>query len=278
MDSKLDRAWQMFNHMLPSLLGFAGKLLAAVVVLIIGWWIINAIMRGMNRMMSARHMEPTLQGFLSNMAQLLLRLLLLISAASMVGIATTSFVTVLGAMSVAVGLAWKNSLANFAGGVMILLFRPFKVGDYVSCGGNEGTVTAIEIFRTILRTVNNDIVYVPNSALSETALVNNSENGRRLSTINVLIDYDDDIDKARSLLLGLFEGDSKVITDPAPSVSFAPQAVNVSVSICFWSSVADKVALTSKYSEEAIKALKKEGYHLGTTSRPAVTPQVVVNK
>lgn len=278
MDSKLDRAWELFNQMLPALIGFAGKLLAALVVLVIGWWIINAIMRGLNRLMTARHMEETLKGFLNNITLLLLRLLLLISAASMVGIATTSFVTVLGAMSVAVGLAWRNSLSNFAGGVMILLFRPFKVGDYVSCGGNEGTVVSIEIFRTILRTVDNDIVYVPNSSLSDSALINNSENGQRLSTISILIDYDDDLDKARSLLLGLLEGDSKIFDNPAPSVSFAPQSVNVAVSICFWSTVADKTGLISKYSEEAIKTLKQEGYHLGTTSRPAVTPQVVVNK
>ncbi|WP_025733201.1 mechanosensitive ion channel family protein [Carnimonas nigrificans] len=278
MNSTLEHDWQMFNSMLPSLLGFAGRLLVALILLAIGWWVINVIMRVLNRIMSARHMEQTLQGFLGNMILLLLRLLLLISTASTVGIATTSFITVLGAMSVAIGLAWKNSLANFAGGVMILMFRPFKSGDYISCGGHEGTVIAIEIFRTILRTTSNDIVYVPNSSLSETALVNNSENGQRLATISLLIDYDDNIDKARSLLLGLIEGDSRVFTEPAPSVSFAPQPVNVAVSICFWCSVADKSSLVSTYSEEAIKLLKKEGYHLGTTSRPAAAPQVVINK
>lgn len=271
----MDRLWTYLDNALPTIIGYAGKAIAALVVLIIGWWVINLIMRGLNRMMHARHVEATLSGFINNVLTLLLRVMLLISVASMVGVATTSFITIIGAMGLAVSMAWRNSLSNFAGGVMILLFRPFKVGDYITCGSNAGTVVSIEIFRTVLRSISNDIVYVPNAQLSDTALVNNSENGRRMATVSLQIDYDDDLDKARELLLNMVKEDDVIIHEPAPSVVFTPQKVNIDVGFYFWVPVANKVGKQGQYGEEAIKVLKQNGFQLGTTTR-AVSPSAAI--
>lgn len=269
METQVNSIWTQLSGLLPVVLGYVSQFLLSLIVLFIGWKLVNAVTRAMGRMMAASHIEPTLRGFLLSVVGLFLKALLLISVASMVGIATTSFVAVLGAAGLAVGMALQGSLANFAGGVLILLFRPFKVGDSITAGGSSGTVTSIEMFRTVLLDSNNEIIYVPNGTLSNNIVVNSSESDRLLGSVSLLIDYNDDLDKARALLLKLTDNDEKVLKDPAPSVSFLPKPANIQVTLGFWCAPGDVTPLVGKYSEESIKALQQAGYRLGVTVRPA---------
>ncbi|OUJ06038.1 mechanosensitive ion channel family protein [Acetobacter malorum] len=269
MEHQVNSLWTQLNAWLPTVLGYTGQVILALIVLLVGWKIINMVTHAMGRMMAASHIEPTLQGFLLSVAGLLMKALLLISVASMVGIATTSFVAVLGAAGLAVGMALQGSLANFAGGVLILLFRPFKVGDSIVAGGSAGTVESIEMFRTVLRDSKNDLIYVPNGTLSNNIVVNSSQSDRLQASVTLLIDYNDDIDKARALLLGAVANDELVLKNPGPSVGFLPQPANIAVTLSFWCAPGNVTPLTGKYSETAIQVLKQNGYRLGTTTRAA---------
>ncbi|WP_043447461.1 mechanosensitive ion channel family protein [Halotalea alkalilenta] len=267
MEEEINQLWSQMGAWMPLLLSYAGNLVLALITLAIGWWVISLFTASLSRLMKARHVEPTLQSFVLSVLGLLLKALLLISVASMVGIATTSFVAIIGAAGLAVGLALQGSLSNFAGGVLILLFRPFKVGDYILSGGIEGTVTSIEMFRTILRTVDNKVIYVPNSNLSNNVVTNTSQESTRRGSVSLLIDYEDDPEEARRLLLAMIEGDEKINTTPAPAVNYVPNAGNIAITLYFWSSAGDNGGLVSHYSEEAIKVLKQAGFRLGVNSR-----------
>ncbi|GAN88399.1 small-conductance mechanosensitive channel [Komagataeibacter intermedius TF2] len=130
-------------------------------------------------------------------------------------------------------------------------------------------MTSIEMFRTVLLDANNEIIFIPNGTLSNNIVVNSSESERLLGSVSLLIDYNDDLDKARALLLGLTEQDERVLKDPAPSVSFLPKPANIQVTLGFWSAPGDVSSLVGKYSEESIKVLQKAGYRLGVTARAA---------
>ncbi|MEJ2617600.1 MAG: mechanosensitive ion channel, partial [Ignavibacteriaceae bacterium] len=145
---------------------YGPKLILAIIVLIIGLWIIKLVIKGLNRAMEKGDVDISLRKFLGSLSGILLKVLLLISVASMIGIATTSFVAILGAAGLAVGLALQGGLANFAGGVIILIFKPFKVGDFIDAQGHMGTVNEITIFTTVLKTPDNKTVIIPNGALS----------------------------------------------------------------------------------------------------------------
>ena len=193
-------------------------LLLAVATLLIGLWIINAISRGFGRQFERSGMEQTLRNFLNSLISVGLKALLLISVASMVGIETTSFIAVLGAAGLAVGLALQGSLANFAGGVLILIFRPYKVGDFVEAGGHSGVVKSIEIFSTVLTTGDNKTIIIPNGAVSNSAITNYSTQATRRVDIVFGIGYDDDIKKAKDVLSELIAADERILKDPEPMI------------------------------------------------------------
>ena len=164
-----------------------------------------------------RRVDKTLHGFIGSLANMVLKVLLLVSVASMVGIETTSFIAAIGAAGLAIGLALQGSLANFAGGVLILLFRPFKAGDFIEAQGVMGTVDQIQIFHTVLRTGDNKTVIVPNGSLSNGIITNYSNQATRQVLYDVKVDYASDLAKAREVLLKLAE-DPRVHKDPAPVV------------------------------------------------------------
>ena len=158
----------------------------------------------------------------------------------MVGIETTSFIVLIGAAGLAVGLALQGSLANFAGGVLILFLRPFRAGDYIEAQGTAGTVESIMIFHTILRTADNKVIILPNGSLSNGTITNYSRKPTRRVDINVGIDYTDDIKKARSVLLGLAAADQRVLKDPAAVVYLTSLGDNsVNLSLRMWTNSAD---------------------------------------
>lgn len=197
---------------------YGPTLILAIIVLILGLWIIKLFTRGINKAMERSNLEISLRKFLSSLFGILLKVLLLISVASMIGIATTSFVAIIGAAGLAVGLALQGGLANFAGGVIILIFKPFKVGDFIDAQGYMGTVHEITIFTTVLKTPDNKTVIIPNGALSNGSMVNFSTESKRRVDMVFGIGYGDSIEKAKQVLKKLVDSDDRIHGDPAPQI------------------------------------------------------------
>lgn len=225
-----DQLQSLFDTGAEKLLVFLPKLFLALLVLVIGWWIIRRIVKVVERGLEQSSADATLTRFLLSLLSMGLKALLLISVASMVGIATTSFVAVLGAAGLAVGLALQGSLANFAGGVLILLFRPFRVGDFIEAQGVAGTVKEILIFSTIMKTPDNKRIIVPNGPLANDNITNFSAEDRRRVDLVFGIGYDDDLKKAKAVLERLIQEDERSQDDPAPLIvisELADSCVNI---------------------------------------------------
>jgi small conductance mechanosensitive channel len=213
------------------LMGYGPKLLLAIVTLIIGLWIIKLFVKAFGKTMERSKTDVSLQRFLLSLIRILLKVMLVISVASMIGIQMTSFIAILGAAGLAVGFALQGSLANFAGGVLILLFKPFKIGDFIDASGYTGTVSGIQILNTILKTIDNKTIIIPNGVLSNESVTNYSTENTRRVDMTFGIGYSDDIKKAKEILEVLLKNDSRVIKDPAPMVvvsELADSSVNFS--------------------------------------------------
>ena len=194
------------------------KILGAILFFIIGLWIINVITRLLTKVMTRRHIDASLQSFLSSMISVGLKVLLLVSVAGMVGIETTSFVAVIGALGLAVGLALQGSLANFAGGVLILLFKPFKAGDIIESNGQTGVVQEIQIFNTILLTPENKTTIIANAMVSNGIIINLSRHGNLRVDLTISVAANNDMEKVRSVVMGVLNSDPNILKDPAPAV------------------------------------------------------------
>jgi small conductance mechanosensitive channel len=200
------------------LIEYGPNVLLAILTLLIGLWIIKILRKGFNKAMEKADLEISLMKFLSSLVSILLKVLLLISVVSMLGVQMTSFIALLGAAGLAVGLALQGSLANFAGGVLILLFKPFKVGDFIDAQGYMGTVNAIQVFNTVLKTPDNKTIIIPNGDLSNGSVTNFTTEGRRRVDWVFGIGYDDDLKKAKNILNDLIKQDSRILSDPEPMV------------------------------------------------------------
>ncbi|MCF8364646.1 MAG: mechanosensitive ion channel [Bacteroidales bacterium] len=242
----------------PLVMDWGLKLLLALVTLAIGLWIIKLIMSGVRRMMEKRDVDVTLRPFLISLLSILLKIMLVISVISMVGIEMTSFVAILAAAGLAVGMALSGTLQNFAGGVMIMIFKPFKVGDVISAQGFTGSVSEIQIFNTILKTPDNKTIIIPNGGLSTGAMTNFSTEPRRRVDFTFGIGYGDDIDKARGVIEGLIAADSRILKDPAPFVAvseLADSSVNFVVRV--WADASDYWGIFFDMNENVKKAFDK---------------------
>ena len=213
---------------------YAPKLVLAIVTLIVGLFVIKAVVRFLGRGMERRSVEPTLRPFLSGLTSALLKIALLVSVAGMVGIQTTSFIAVLGAAGLAVGLALQGSMSNFAGGVLLLIFKPFKVGDVVEAQGFLGSVSEIGILNTVMKTGDNRTIIIPNGPLAGGAMVNFSAEPTRRVDFVFGIGYQDDIQKARETLNAEIVKDKRIFNDPAPMIvvgELADSSVNLTVRV-----------------------------------------------
>ncbi|PAU81810.1 mechanosensitive ion channel protein MscS [Halovibrio salipaludis] len=197
-------------------MNYLPQLLLAVITLVVGLWLINRFVTALDRKLTAK--DPTLGRFVTGLVSILFKIILLISVASMVGIATTSFIAVLGAAGLAVGLALQGSLANFAGGVLILIFKPFKVGDVIEAQGFLGTVKEIQILYTVVDTFDNRQVVMPNASLSNASLTNYSAYPNRRVDMTIGISYTDDIQKAREVIQKTLATDERILRDPEPMI------------------------------------------------------------
>ncbi len=211
---------------------YAPQLVLAIATLIIGLWLINRFVRVIDKQATAK--DPTLGRFITGLVSILLKVVLLISVASMVGIETTSFIAVLGAAGLAVGFALQGSLSNFAGGVLILVFKPFKVGHIIEAQGFLGVVTEIQILYTTIDTFDKRQVVIPNASLSNASLVNWSIHENRRIDLEVGISYDSDIQKAREVVRETLAKEDRVLKDPEPMIvvgDLADSSVNLKIRI-----------------------------------------------
>ncbi|MEY4876882.1 MAG: Small-conductance mechanosensitive channel [Bacteroidota bacterium] len=198
---------------------FAPKLLGAVVLYFVGSWAIKWLGKLMNTVMSQRHYDPSLQTFLSSLVKIVLTVVLLITVVGMLGVNTTSFAALLAGAGLAIGAALNGTLGNLAGGVMLLMFKPFKVGDLLEAQGNVGVVTDMGIFSTIILTPENKTVILPNGALSTGIITNLSAHGSLRVDLVMAIAADQSIEKAKSVAVETMLANDKVLKNPAPSVN-----------------------------------------------------------
>ncbi len=210
---------------------YAPKVVGALLTLIIGFWIIGWITKGIKKMMAKRGIDETIRPFLGSLINVGLKIMLLLSVASMFGIATTSFVAIFGAMAFAIGMALQGSLGHFASGVMLLIFKPYKVGDLVNIGGgHEGSVEEIQIFNTVLRTLDNKKIIVPNGVVTSNVMTNISGQGTVGVELTYGIGYNDSIDKARDVILKVGADCPWILDEPKQGVvvgELADSSVNL---------------------------------------------------
>lgn len=197
-------------------LNYLPSLVMALVVVIIGWWIIGRI--GKAASIGMGKMDESLRSFLRSMITIVLKVLLLISAAGMIGIQTTSFIAIIGAAGLAVGLALQGTLANFAGGVLILMFKPYKVGDTIEAQGRTGTVKEIQIFSTVLNSPKGETIILPNGAVSNGTIVNFTHLGKYLVEIVVDLAGSTNMEELRRLILPVIMQDERILNDPQPGI------------------------------------------------------------
>jgi small conductance mechanosensitive channel len=213
------------------LIEFGPKVVSALLVFVIGITLINWAARMIAKTMTQKKVDASLQTFFSSMFAVGLKVLLLITVAGMLGIQTTSFVAIIGALGLAVGLALQGSLANFAGGVLILMFKPFKTGDLIESGGQTGVVQEIQIFNTILLTGENKTIILANGAVSNNTIINHSKHGSIRVELSVAIANDEDISRAKEVAMKVMLENNKVLKVPAPSVNVSKIGAFVTLAV-----------------------------------------------
>lgn len=256
MDS-MNINWGQFADYIYS---YGPKVVGAILVLVIGLWVIRIVTRGFGRVTRKKEMDPSLQGFLKSIISILLKVLLFISVMGMVGIEATSFIAIIGAAGLAVGLAMQGTLQNFAGGVMILLFKPYKVGDFIEGAGHTGIVKEIKIFTTLLTTPDNKLIIIPNAQLSNSSMTNYSAMETRRVDFTFSVSYGDDFDKAKEVLLEIIHADERIFKDPEPFIALsalADSSVNIVVRV--WASGADYWDIFFDMNEKVYKTFGKHG-------------------
>ncbi|MRX66825.1 MULTISPECIES: mechanosensitive ion channel family protein [Flavobacterium] len=242
------------------LVDYSPKLFSAFLILFVGLYAIRLINRLIRKIMVKRNLDPTLTKFLADILLWALRILLFVTFISKIGIDTSSFVAILGAMGLAVGLSLQGSLSNFAGGMLIIVFKPFKVGDTIEAQGVIATVLEIQIFVTKMLTGNNQTVFVPNGALSNGTIINYSMQGERRADLTFSIAYDSDIKKAKDILLDVLNKNPKVLKTPAPEVFVKNlSASSVDFAVRPWAKNTNYSAVFSETLENCKTALDQAG-------------------
>lgn len=239
------------------------KVIAAIVTLLAGLWIIGMITRGVSKTMQKRDVDPSLRPFLKSLISATLKVMLFISVIGMVGIEATSFVAVLGAAGLAIGFALQGTLQNFAGGVILLLIKPFKVGDWIDTPSHSGTVHAIQIFHTILKTPDNKTIIIPNGPLANSSLTNYSTEPKRRVDWVFGVGYGDSTEKTRETLMELINADERIHKDPAPFIALSglgDSSVNFTVRV--WVDAPDYWAVNFDMNEKVYNKFNEVGLNI----------------
>ena len=241
---------------------FGLKLVAAIVVLLLGRWVIKLIKKGLTKMMLRREPDPSLASFVMSLVSALLTFFLILAIVGILGINTSSLVALLASAGLAIGMALSGTLQNFAGGVMIMLFKPFKVGDFIAAQGYEGQVSGIQIFNTTILTPDNKMVILPNGALSTGPVTNfNKQTDRRVDWL-VSISYGDDYDKAKAVLQRLCDAEERILKAPEPVIEILKMSESsVDITVRARVKPEDYWAVFFKMNEMIYKTLPQEGLH-----------------
>lgn len=245
----------------------AGKhIIAAIIIYVVGSFLIKLINSLVAKMLAKRNIDVSVQSFLRSMVHILLTVLLIVSIIGALGVNTTSFAALLASAGVAVGMALSGNLQNFAGGLVILLFKPYRVGDWIEAQGMTGCVREIQIFHTILTTYDNRVVYIPNGMMSTSVVVNQTEEDTRRVQWVIGVDYGQDVEPVRAKILSMFECDQRVLQEPAgkkPSVNvdaLADSSVNLVVRV--WVKTDDYWAVFYQGQQKIYELFKSEGINI----------------
>lgn len=254
---------QLVNDLLSQAMWIGLKILLALAIFFVGKWITNWIIRILNRAFERKNVDLSLRNFLRSMIKVVMMILVILAAIQTLGINTTSFLAIFASAGLAVGMALSGTLQNFAGGVILLLLRPYRVGDYITAQGQSGTVKNIGLFSTQLSTPDNRIIYVPNSSISTSIVDNYSQPTTRRIDWNVSITYGDDVDTAREAILAMLNADKRVLHEPAePMVVVAELSSSaVILKVRAWSANDDYWTLFWDINEKIYKELPAKGIH-----------------
>lgn len=235
-------------------------LLGAIIIYIVGRFIIKQVGRLLARILEKRKLEISVQTFLRSLVSILLNLILAFAIVSRLGVETTSFAALLASAGVAIGMALSGNLSNFAGGLIILVFKPFKVGDYIEGQNANGTVREIQIFHTILTTVDNKVIYVPNGALSSNAITNYNKQETRRAEWVFGVEYGEDFEKVKVVLQRIIDADPRILKDPAPMIALgALSASSVDIKVRAWAKTADYWDVYFDMNKIVYDTFNKEG-------------------
>lgn len=258
--NQVDQTTVLLKALLMKAVNFGPTLLLAVATLMGGFWLIGKITKVTNTTMDKKGVDVTITPFLSSILSITLKMMLLLSVASMFGVETTSFIAIFTALAFALGTALSGSIGHFASGVMLLMFKPYRVGDLVTLAGQTGTVEAVQIFNTILRTQQNKVIIVPNGNVTSDVITNISGQGTLRLDINLLLGPDADIDKARETILAVMEANPNVLRDPAPEVWVSDIVYgHIRLVVCPWVKSTDYWPVYYYMQENMKKGLDKAG-------------------
>ncbi|MCH8557061.1 MAG: mechanosensitive ion channel [Balneolia bacterium] len=254
---------------------YGPNILFAILTLVVGLWIVKFIVAAVKKGLDKSETDATLKSFLGSLVSVLLKIMVYITALGMLGVEMTSFIAILGAAGLAVGLALSGTLQNFAGGVMILLFKPFKAGQFIEAQGHMGTVKEIQIFTTYLNTPDNKIVIIPNGPLATGSLTNFSMMPTRRVDWTFGIAYGDDVDKAYEVLNRLIAADERILKDPAPFIAVKELGdSSVDFTVRAWVNSPDFWGVFFRMNEEVYKTFDKEGLSIPFPQRDVHLHQV----
>lgn len=251
---------QLLSKLLDWGIDVGKDLLGAIIIYIVGRFIIKQVGRLLARILEKRKLEISVQTFLRSLVSILLNLILAFAIVSRLGVETTSFAALLASAGVAIGMALSGNLSNFAGGLIILVFKPFKVGDYIEGQNANGTVREIQIFHTILTTVDNKVIYVPNGALSSNAITNYSKQETRRAEWVFGVEYGEDFEKVKAVLQRIIDADPRILKDPAPMIALgALSASSVDIKVRAWAKTADYWDVYFDMNKTVYDTFNKEG-------------------
>ena len=261
LNSASNISWDVFLSKVIDLgTSFGSRIIAAVIILIIGRWLIRKINRLVATILEKRHAEASLSSFVKSLIKISLNFLLVIVIISKLGIEASSFIALFASAGVAIGMALSGTLQNFAGGVMILLFKPFKVGDVIEAQGQSGAVKEIQIFNTIISTPDNKIIIIPNGGLSTGITKNYSKEATRRVDWEFGIGYGDNYDKAKAVLEKLITADQRILKDPAHFIALSSLGANsVNIVVRAWVNAADYWGVFFDMNESVYKTFEQEG-------------------
>lgn len=236
------------------------KLALALITLVIGLYLVKLLIKFINRIMVAKKVDESLRPFFRTLISIVIKVLLLISVMGMIGVEMTSFIALLGAIGISIGMALSGSLQHFAGGVLLLIYKPFSKGDFIEAQGHKGTVRELRIFNTVLHTLDNKVVFIPNGPLSTGTIVNYTlEPERRIDSV-FSISYSNDVDEAKAVLLKIIQSNEKILKTPEPVIGVKELGPNgVSIETRFWVKTDDLVELGFYLNEAVKKEFDKNG-------------------